>query len=594
MANMGIGVARTSRDEGWEGAVSNAEKHLDTVNDLLKVQGQEAEKTGRRTGILLDTIRNFQLGGISNQLTELTGSTGNLTTGLEATFMALNKEAKPFAAQLGLSGKEAAKLTGEIAGMAHGLNIGASTVGEITVALKTFGKGAKEALDAAGISTKDLVKAQETGMISGKEYIGTLSDMVNSWDISAETVGRLANEVTAMGVASGIGNESSKLLTKTVNIMDEVFAKTGRTVSDLEMTEMVRGTQAAAAAFVALGDAPEVAAEKAAKVFRMMQEESASQRTMLAGLGGDFGDVFMGLAKESGLGFKQVQDLYKLSPDEMIVSLSKVSETLKGKVAKGVAGADDQMVRFTNTIEKAGLAFAVGGPETTAAIEKVREAARGATNDFHKMAKAGHSTGRSLQESFDLAKEGAIASFRAITRKDVVKDINRQKESFRDMAKELRAAADDGTAWGKAIRAASRFSQQGLRGVMSEFGLVTPQMDRFNAMMTVAGGTMMEMVTKAQPLMVALTPMMPLITGIGAALFSLPGMIGLGIAAFVLFGDEIVDFVKTHGPAMLDKAIDMMFKGWDMATQFIDSMLIQISRSTSVSWLLGSSMVLAA
>ena len=578
MASLGLGMAWTSRDEGWEGAVNNAEKHLDTINEMLEEQGNQATKTGQRVGNLLDVIRNVQLGGISNQLNELTGASNNLTTGFEATFVALGKEAAPFASQLGLQGKEARKLTGEIAGMAYGMKVGASTVGEISVALRTFGKGAKEALDSVGISTKDLVKAQEIGMISGKEYIGTLSDMVNSWDQSAESVGKLANEVVAMGQASGLGNESSKLLTKTINVMDEVFAKTGRTVDELEMAELVRGTQAAAAAFIELGDAPEVASEKAVNLFKMMQDESESQRAMLAGLGGDFGDVFLGLAKESGLGFEKVQDLYDLSPDKFIESLSKVQKTLEKNVVGGGKQAEDQLIRFSQTAAKAGLTFALqAGPKTVEAMDKVRKATENAEGAFKNAAK-GFRAGWTLAEGFDAAKDSAIASFRAITRKDVIKDVKRQTKSFREMADELHEAADSGTVWGKAIRSASQFSQIGLRGVMNEFGLITPEMDRYNALMTVAGGTMMDLVSKAQPLMIALTPLTPVIGALGGALFSLPGMIGLGIAAFVLFGDEIVDFVKTHGPAMLDKAIDLMFAGWDMASQFVDEMLVKISK----------------
>ena len=76
--------------------MDNATSEIGKLNKMLTDQSKIADRS--KVGNLLSTIQSVQLGGIAHELSELTGSSNNLTTSLEATFTQMTTQARPVAA----------------------------------------------------------------------------------------------------------------------------------------------------------------------------------------------------------------------------------------------------------------------------------------------------------------------------------------------------------------------------------------------------------------------------------------------------------------------------------------------------------------
>jgi phage-related protein len=181
-----------------------------------------------------------------------------------------------------------------------------------------------------------------------------------------------------------------------------------------------------------------------------------------------------------------------------------------------------------------------------------------AQKSLGKLAKEGFSTGRTLQESYDMAKDAAIASFRSIghARESFVKDSAKQ---FAELSKTLKELAAKGGPMGMVIEKMADMHAIGVKALLPE---------ALRPMAAVMG----EMIGEAVPLAGALG-------SLGFRLGMLFSPFGIILAALTVFGVLLMDArmkTKSWGEALemtLKRVAEYFQKFKEFALKALDQVL---------------------
>lgn len=380
--------------EGFDSIREGVQK----MNELLKVN----KLVGFISAVSLGALAK-----ISGALGKIGTEGMNLTTGLEATMVGLSKSTKHAAANLGLTGKELTATAGKAAGMAHGLNIGADTATQAIVGFKT----ATAELGATGIkSAKDLALLNDTFGVNSQQFSKMLKHLKNL-GFGNKEIARMTSAFYVMGQETQDVGGALNSLTEVMDLIQTKVRLMGGEFDKEKLTKFATGVAGVGAALGKFG----VVAEKARGIaISLATSQVGAQEgfdNLFQGLGDDIPD-FMKQMQIMGMSQEKTFKMMQGGPDQMI-------EGFRVMIKAGKAAGTDvtKLTKFVGARMKAAgidnadvlVNFLTKGDD--AAFEMMKTA-QNTTIDLGKMSAAGFSTGRTLAESFELAKDAAISHFR--------------------------------------------------------------------------------------------------------------------------------------------------------------------------------------
>lgn len=462
MPLLGFTFGFGAKDVGMKNAMNSAESGVMQITEAINKAGKKARTSGLNT--FFNGLSSMRLGEVANNTKELADSSGELTSGLEAQFVAMDKEVRPIIARFGLVGEEASKTKSKISSLAYSLNTGASQVAEAWSGLRTAGSFTKEVFEEMGLGLKELVKLEATTGVQTKELAHTVADLEKSWGLNKEQVKGVLSGLTKVSTASGRAGKAFGDLKGNMSALTDIYAATGKSLSPKKVAKLAVQTEKLAGVFVhGLGTSAEEAGQKALGVMKKLAEEEVQVSHLMSGLDSKYSDFFMETVKASG--FESMKDLLKTAADDPVKALSTFQEMWKHLQE---AGDTAGMERFSKNIASIGPDFAFlvkGGERTSEAIKKMNKASMEGSGSLKKLAEAGHSTGLTMQDNMDRMKEKFQQSIRNIAKDSVGGFVERQRAGYNSLKKSLNKYAD-APGWGTIIKRMSLISQVGVTGMV--------------------------------------------------------------------------------------------------------------------------------
>jgi len=466
---LGAAFGFGARDVGLKAATNSATKNLDKINDLLDDQEEKGAGIGKMWKGMGERVKQFNIASIAGNMRTLTGETGNLTNGLESMGVAAATAAKPILAQMNLTGKEYRSMMGKVTGMSVGLNVGASEIAETLKSIHTAGASAKTAIDAMAMSEKDWVKVTQTTGVTMEDFQAVLGNMVASWGASPEQAGKMLDNIMAIGKAANIGTVGIKNMKGQMDALDTVFEKlppsAARTADEIQ--QLMETTVALAGAFKDMGESSEKSMELAQSTANMFAEQSVAIERAQLGLGSYEDSPLFKWMTMLGVSSEETISIIDEGSRDAVSGAKRIQDAMAKGVARGTIQADAALSGLNEALGSSagGLGYLVQNLDAgSKALNKMHNLTVDGEGALAKYGKAAHSSGRSLQESFDLAKESFETQFRSIARKDVGKLVQKQMKGYKRVGKELKDLGSHKT-WGPLMKAVSTFDQMGIRGL---------------------------------------------------------------------------------------------------------------------------------
>ena len=472
MANfLGAAFGFGARDVGLKAATNSATKNLDKINDLMDDQEDKGSKIGKMWKGMGERIKQFNIASIASNMRSLTGETGNLTNGLEAMGVSYSQAAKPIIASMDLTGREAKKMTGKVVGMAIGLNTSADAVANTFKAIHDAGGPAKSAIDAMGMSEKDWVKVTQTTGVEMQDFSAMMGDMVASWGASPKQAAMMTDNIMAIGKAAKVGTSAIKGAKGQLDALDAIFESLPPTMarSADEVQSLMESTYKLAGAFKEMGETEEGAVQLGQDTAKMFAEQAVMIEKLYE-VGGDQALDDSPLFKfltQIGIGTNEARDIIDEGSKDVVGGVSRINDifaTMGGDSSPQVQYALGELNKAMGQ-SATGLGWLASntdtGTKSLAAMAAMSIKGEGALKKYGDQA---YSSGRTLQESFDLAKESFETQVRSIARGKVGDLVGRQMKAYRRVGKELKELGSDET-WGPLMNAVSIFDQMGPRGV---------------------------------------------------------------------------------------------------------------------------------
>jgi hypothetical protein len=534
-------------DAGMKKASASAAKNLDKINELLDDQvdvikdlkkafgdasdemedfGDESEKATKKAGrgfselsggvkkamkSIQNRVMQFNVANIAQNMKTLTGESGNLTNSLEATMTSMMQTTKPIAAELNLSSNEMKKFAGRAAGMAYGMNTSADAVAHTMASIHVANKGAKDAMDALGMSTKDWVKVVQTTNVPMNYYTAILGDMTTSWGASPKEAAKMLDNLMAIGKVAGTGAGAIKNAKVQLDELGEVFKDLPPSMarSSKEIMSLMESSARMSGVFRQMGDTQEEAISKANTVARMFAEQAVHVEKALAigderaladnplikfltqlGIGFDEArDIVLTGSKDTVMGMQRINDLYARFGDNASPQVQRALSGLSGALGEGSAGLSYLAQNTTK------------GTAALSEMARVSVKGAGALKQFGKDA---YSSGLTLQDTYDRATLAFDNTIRSIARTQVKGLVKKQTSGMREAGKELRTLGSDKT-WGPWVNMLSQFKQMGMGGLFSSLaqstGVGAKGASKFGAKFGLITSTMKQLGDELGPVM---------------------------------------------------------------------------------------------
>ena len=502
MAKLGFAFSFGARDDGMGKAMSSAVDSLSKINKLMGVQNDIAKRSrvagalkaaasgamgvaggigGAAKGLMgafgrgmQNRVNSFNLANMSANIRSLTEDSGNLSNSMESIGASYAQQAKPALALMGVTGKELQRLTGQASGMAYGLNVSVETVTKTMGTLRTASAGTKSVFDALGMSTADFVKlAEGTGVAT--EQIGSAAGlMTDQWKMGAQQAKQMLEYSVAMGQKGGVGGLMYSGLSDQVTTINNMlsFQVASHQRSADELDRMLKSSVRLAGAYKQLGFSAEESAKSASETSSKFLEWQIQMERFQAGeAGAELPQIITDLSA-IGMGTDEAMGLLQLGASDSAAAMLKLSQYMQ---AASKSGKNIDTATLANLQATLGgvntniISLAMSGDKSTQVLDAMSNATVKTDGALKQLSKDAYSSGRTLQESLDMAKEAFMTRVRGITRPEVVGYVKEEIQSYKELGKQAKDLAKDST-WGPLVKAYSIFDQMGAKGVILHFG----------------------------------------------------------------------------------------------------------------------------
>lgn len=533
---LGISWGMGARDVGMKAAVTGAQSNLDKLNDTLAQQSKNFAKS-KGPGFwakMKEGVARFNIASIASDVRSLTGDTGNLSNSLESMAVANAKAAKPFVASLNLTGQEMKRMTSRISGMAIGMNVGAETVAKVFVTMQQAAGPAKHALDALGYSQKDWVKIVETTGVQMTDFTDVMGGMGLLWKAEAKDEVVFLNRLVEIGKKAGLGAQPIKSLKENIETLGKPFEKLPPELqrSGKEMIGLAESATRMGGVFRELGSSEEEATSLGMQTAAMFAEQAvALERSTKYGLQKIEDSPLASWLMKLGVDYQQAIDIVEVGSRDSVKGVQLIQEQFK---RFGMGGAQQQAMlsELSGALGESasGLGYLAQNTDAGAkALARMNAMTITGKDSLRSYANQAFSSGRTLQESYDLAKEAFDTQIRSISRKDVVGLVSSKMGAFREVGKEMKALAEEGGPMSMLVRGMSTFKQMGIQGVFLQVGKAMGMDVKAAQKMSIKLGLGMETVQEFAK------EMGPLVNMLGQ--FGPMGIAAGGIAGFFMLDD---------------------------------------------------------
>jgi len=412
----------------------------DSLKSLVSLSKLQTVFQGIGTGLLA------QISRMKSGIGSLLQANVNLTTSLEAEGVQFAKSAKAIGAQRGLTGSALRQFTGEASAMASSLNMDASTTAN---ALAQFNWAQKEFAAIGITSAKQLAKAQESLGIDSTQLAGHLRRMrkelqFGDKDLSLFVGGLQELGREAMDIPKAVGKAG-----EIIESLGGVTDRTGQLLRGEDLAKYQRSTVAAMRGFYAIYQDLDKASALSLTISKKIGSSREEWHQLFTGAGEGFPELQTNLMR-MGVNVDHAFAMMQTGPEGFTKGMAEIAKTLKkqGKAVGPVfARLRGWMAKsFDPEVAQAFEEFAhqMEGPNADAILAGM-EAVKITDSSLGKLADESHSTGRTLQESFDRMKEAGVMGFRAISRASAVAFVGATGKEFQRFNKRMQAvAAGDG------------------------------------------------------------------------------------------------------------------------------------------------------
>jgi hypothetical protein len=534
---LGIAWGMGARDVGMKAAVTGAQDNLDRLNDTLEKQSKIFSKSSGPSfwSRMRAGVRDFNIASIASDVRTLSGDTGELTNGMEAMGVAYAKTARPIVASMDLTGKEARRMTAQITSMAMGMNVGAETVADVFKSMGQAQGPAKAALDALGYSAKDWVKIAETTGVKVSDLTDVMGGMGALWKASAPEEAAFIDRMVEIGKKAGLGLQPIKSLRENIDSLGKPFEKLPPELqrSGQEMMGLAESATRMGGVFRELGSSEEDATSMGARTAQMFAEQAvAIERSQKYGLNAlDESPLFKWMTS-LGVGYQDATNIIEAGSRDAVKGVQLIQEKFQ-QMGKGGVEQQAMLAELSGALGESadGLGYLVQNADAgSAALARMGGMTITGKDGLKKYATAAFTTGRTLQDAYNFAKEGFDTQIRSISRADVAGLVGEKMGAFREVGKEMKSLAAKGGPLGTLITGLSTFKQMGIQGVLLQIGKSMGMDTKAAQKMSIKFGMGFDAV---QGIAQELGPVMNILGQFGPM-----GLAAGGIAGFFLLGPE--------------------------------------------------------
>jgi len=373
----------------------------------------------------------------------MTSGDGNFTGPITQAVTEFDKGFAGMAARSGLVGKELKKVEGQVFSTARALNMDAGQLGENLLSLKKVGLTPQDlGLD----SLADLGRVLEVTGWSGEQLGKIFTDMTKGYGFTNEEAKAFLDTLTQQSTALGMGSEVFGSLEGMLQSLDDKYAKTLMSEGPEVVKQALLSMNALAAGMTkTVGGTFQDNLQNAQKLFETLQDEANVLPSMMAGLGGEFGDLASQLGMSLSGGFMEAQDLIKQGANDPLAFAQGIAQMYDEISKQGGPQAQQILMRLRNTVtDQLGSSFEYlfeAGGNAVATLKQMRETPKGGIKSLQELGKAGYRTGRTLDESLQMIKEGFAETWKSIGYGGAAKYIERQRKAYADMGKTVKELA---------------------------------------------------------------------------------------------------------------------------------------------------------
>lgn len=454
--NFGLGFGFRGNDLGLGKAVNGLSRDFRTLGkEMLGLQ---------RLQTMLSALSFERLGDLGDKLKTLGTGGQELTSSIEGTFTAFDKETRKLGATMGYTGKELTRFKKQASSMAYGMNIGADQAGKAIYGFEaTVGKmKASDILKDMGVdSAATLAKLAEVAGVSGDKFGYSLLQMGKKVDPKA--VSTITDMLTKFGTdagdaALGLGkvDEITSILSKRKMLGD----------SPEQLAAFGKGIVATAQAFRTVTGNGEKAMETALGLATALTEGKKGFADLKAGAVAALHESTLGLAK-AGPGIEAAFNAMSESPEVFL----KQFATAVGGLSDGDAAAAVELFRA-----HASSAFGESGDEIVKMLQTAEGRLALTTVDVGKMvadsakatgnlAKEGFTTGITAAEAFERQQQGFLQRFRGLATVSTNQFLAESQASFNSFGAKMEKVAADGGPLGLVLGKLADIQKFGAKGI---------------------------------------------------------------------------------------------------------------------------------
>jgi hypothetical protein len=454
--NFGLGFSFRGNDLGLGKAITGLSRDFRSLGkEMLGLQ---------RLQTMLSALSFERLGDLGDKLKTLGTGGQELTSSIEGTFTAFDKETRKLGATLGYTGKELTRFKKQSSSMAYGLNIGADQAGKAIYGFEaTVGKmKASDILKDMGVdSAATLAKLAEVAGVSGDKFGYSLLQMGKKVDPKA--VSTITDMLTKFGTDAG---DAALGLGKVDEITSILSTRKMLGDSPEQLAAFGKGIVATAQAFRTVTGNGEKAMETALGLATALTEGKKGFADLKAGAVAALHESTLGLAK-AGPGIEAAFNAMSESPEVFL----KQFATAVGGLSDGDAAAAVELFRA-----HASSAFGASGDEIVKMLQTAEGRLALTTVDVGKMvaesaqatgklAKEGFTTGITAAEAFERQQQGFLQRFRGLATVSTNQFLAESQASFNSFGAKMEKVAADGGPLGLVLGKLADIQKFGAKGI---------------------------------------------------------------------------------------------------------------------------------
>lgn len=395
------------------------------------------------------------LAGVSRRISSLANEGINLTNSLEAEAQGLSVSARATGVNMGYVGTSLTRFTGRVTGMAMGLNIGAD---QAAGAIRAWDE-ASETLGATGLSSaRDVARFTAALGVNADTLRNSTLAMRAQLGMTAEQIGQVTSSLTQMGQSTG---DVAGALNTLPQVMELMSRRRALGDTPQQVQEFASDVAAAARGLFMFNEDSDAVRSTSQALAEQLTENRESFQNMFAGSEDQFPQLSTEIAIVTG-GIQESFDAMTQGPGQFIEGMGQMVREVRAR-----GGNVDGLLEFM----RGRLQQTFGAEQTATMINfwrgmtdqtnEAMAATRSASVDLGDLGRQAHRTGRTLDEVFERAREGARTALRSVARRDVSRFVGETAQRMRDFGNAMRNAGREGGAMGQVVRTLSEASQIG-------------------------------------------------------------------------------------------------------------------------------------